>query len=513
MRPALLLLAAVVASDALRAPPMRAQPPRRAARRAATTSAAAPPPPTKFIVVTGGVISGIGKGVTASSIGVCMKMLGARVTAVKIDPYLNVDAGTMSPLEHGECFVLDDGGETDLDLGNYERFLDVLLGSDSNLTTGKIYKKVIERERCGDYLGKTVQIIPHVTDEIMARVESVARAPVDGSGAPPDICIVELGGTIGDIESMPFVEALRQLQLRHGPSGFCLVHVSMVPTTGPPPGEQKTKPTQHSVKELRDGGVSLQRDAAFGESWKAMATRMESSDREVVVALVGKYHAQADSYLSVQSSLKHACVASDRKLRIEFVDSEKLEDGDAASWRAVKAAGGVLVPGGFGDRGTEGKIDVINSPSSSSRATCSTSRTRRAEFDGSVAGTRDEAVLFMPEGSTTTMGATMRLGSRTTFLAADSLASRVYGGAREVDERHRHRYEVNPDLVAELEDGGLRFSGKDDTGRRAEVVELDGDHPFFFGCQFHPEYKSRPLSPSPPFLAFVRAAAALDPSP
>ncbi|KAH8074903.1 hypothetical protein JL720_10651 [Aureococcus anophagefferens] len=528
MRPALLLLAAVVASDALRAPPMRAQPPRRAARRAATTSAAAPPPPTKFIVVTGGVISGIGKGVTASSIGVCMKMLGARVTAVKIDPYLNVDAGTMSPLEHGECFVLDDGGETDLDLGNYERFLDVLLGSDSNLTTGKIYKKVIERERCGDYLGKTVQIIPHVTDEIMARVESVARAPVDGSGAPPDICIVELGGTIGDIEHA-VREALRQLQLRHGPSGFCLVHVSMVPTTGPPPGEQKTKPTQHSVKELRslgltpdfivcrsahevglatrdkiglfcnvptervlslydvpniyrvplemldrnldiliseqlrltsyrssgavfegrsDGGVSLQRDAAFGESWKAMATRMESSDREVVVALVGKYHAQADSYLS-----------------------RELEDGDAASWRAVKARRRPRASG-FGDRGTEGKIDVIKYAREHgtpflgiclgmqlavvefARHVLDIANATSSEFDGSVAGTRDEAVLFMPEGSTTTMGATMRLGSRTTFLAADSLASR-----------------------------------------------------------FHPEYKSRPLSPSPPFLAFVRAAAALDPCP
>ncbi|KAH8080453.1 hypothetical protein JL720_9149 [Aureococcus anophagefferens] len=557
-------------------------PPRRAARRAATTSAAAPPPPTKFIVVTGGVISGIGKGVTASSIGVCMKMLGARVTAVKIDPYLNVDAGTMSPLEHGECFVLDDGGETDLDLGNYERFLDVLLGSDSNLTTGKIYKKVIERGGAATTWEDGADH-PHVTDEIMARVESVARAPVDGSGAPPDICIVELGGTIGDIESMPFVEALRQLQLRHGPSGFCLVHVSMVPTTGPPPGEQKTKPTQHSVKELRslgltpdfivcrskhevglatrdkiglfcnvptervlslydlpniyrvplemldrnldiliseqlrltsyrssgavfegrsDGGVSLQRDAAFGESWKAMATRMESSDREVVVALVGKYHAQADSYLSVQSSLKHACVASDRKLRIEFVDSEKLEDGDAASWRAVKAAGGVLVPGGFGDRGTEGKIDVIKY-----------AREHGTPFLGICLGMQLAVVEFARNVLDIANATSSEFDGRTTFLAADSLASRVYGGAREVDERHRHRYEVNPDLVAELEDGGLRFSGKDDTGRRAEVVELDGDHPFFFGCQFHPEYKSRPLSPSPPFLAFVRAAAALDPCP
>ena len=211
---------------------------------------------TKFIVVTGGVISGIGKGVTASSIGVCMKMLGARVTAVKIDPYLNLDAGTMSPLEHGECFVLDDGGETDLDLGNYERFLDVVLGSDSNLTTGKIYKSVIERERKGEYLGKTVQIIPHITNEIISRIDRVARMPIDESKEVPDICIIELGGTIGDIESMPFVEALRQLQLRVGRSRFCLVHVSMVPTAGPAPGEQKTKPTQHSVKELRGLGLT-----------------------------------------------------------------------------------------------------------------------------------------------------------------------------------------------------------------------------------------------------------------
>jgi len=228
----------------------------RFASRSLSMSGAKGTAATKFIVVTGGVISGIGKGVTASSIGVCMKMLGARVTAVKIDPYLNVDAGTMSPLEHGECFVLDDGGETDLDLGNYERFLDVILGSDSNLTTGKIYKRVIERERAGEYLGKTVQIIPHITNEIMDRIHSVSRSPIDESDQAPDICMIELGGTIGDIESMPFVEALRQLQLSVGRQNFCLVHVSMVPTVGPSPGEQKTKPTQHSVKELRSLGLT-----------------------------------------------------------------------------------------------------------------------------------------------------------------------------------------------------------------------------------------------------------------
>ena len=606
----------------------------------------------------------------------------------------------MSPLEHGECFVLDDGGETDLDLGNYERFLDVILGSDSNLTTGKIYKRVIERERMGEYLGKTVQIIPHITSEIVERIHHVAQSPVDESGEAPDICMIELGGTIGDIESMPFVEALRQLQLAVGRQNFCLVHVSMVPTVGPPPGEQKTKPTQHSVKELRSLGLTpdfivcrskeevpppplqpdrppalspisrllspascpvsclpppvsglppplwwsnrltprasqaagkapgrhptptaarppppqvtlptrqkigdfcnvptervlslydvptiyrvplemlqrnldiliseqlgltshrgspeeaqgaallpapalarqpagggagaplrLRRDVGFADAWAAMARKMEDkAATEVVVALVGKYHAQADSYLSVQSSLTHACVACGSSVRVEVVDSELLGSGDAESWARVKAAHGILVPGGFGDRGTQGKIEAIAHARRAgvpflgiclgmqlavvefARNELGLADATSSEFDKSVVGTEEEAVLFMPEGSTEQMGGTMRLGSRRTLLTEGSLGSQIYGGATVVAERHRHRYEVNPSLVPRLEEAGLTFSGRDETGLRAEVIELDPerfDHPFFFGLQGHPEYRSRPLAPSPPFLAFVRAA-------
>jgi len=589
-------------------------------RRSATSTIATKTPgsiPTKYIVVTGGVISGIGKGVTASSIGVCMKMLGAKVTAVKIDPYLNVDAGTMSPMEHGECFVLDDGGETDLDLGNYERFLDVMLGSDSNLTTGKIYKKVIEKERRGEYLGKTVQIIPHITNEIIERVESVAARSVDGSGERPDVCIIELGGTVGDIESMPFVEAMRQLQLKVGNSNFCLVHVSMVPTVGPEPGEQKTKPTQHSVKELRSLGLSpnfivcrsktevavetrekigsfcnvptervlslydvpniycvpsemlarnmdiliceqlnlrayrkleaattnsnvdadgdrrgtlrLQRDTLFKEKWIDMVHRMDVAKDEVRIAMVGKYTAQGDSYLSVQSSLSHACVAINRKLKLLSIDSELIEQNDPDALALLHSAAGILVPGGFGNRGTAGKLAAIKyaretkvpflgiclgmqlSVIEFSRNVLGVKKATSSEFDQAVVGTPEEAVLFMPEGSKEEMGGTMRLGSRRTYLREGSLAHRLYG-ALEIDERHRHRYEVNPKLVPALEAAGLLFTGLDDTGERAEVVELARDqrHPFFFGLQGHPEFKSRPLSPSPPFLGFVEAAAAAE---
>ena len=573
-----------------------------------------PTKPTKYIVVTGGVISGIGKGVTASSIGVCMKMLGAKVTAVKIDPYLNVDAGTMSPMEHGECFVLDDGGETDLDLGNYERFLEVMLGSDSNLTTGKIYKEVIEKERRGEYLGKTVQIIPHITNEIIERVESVAARSVDGSGEKPDVCIIELGGTVGDIESMPFVEAMRQLQLKVGNSNFCLVHISMVPTVGPDPGEQKTKPTQHSVKELRSLGLSpnfivcrskseiavdtrekigsfcnvptervlslydvpniycvpsemlarnmdiliceqlnmrayrklettiqdsnvdadgsrratlrLQGDTLFKDKWIDMVYRMDVANKEVRIAMVGKYTAQGDSYLSIQSSLSHACVAIDRKLKLLTIDSELLEQNDPESTKLLQSAAGILVPGGFGNRGSEGKITAIKyarekkipflgiclgmqlSVIEYSRNVLGIEKATSSEFDPGVVGKPEETILFMPEGSKEEMGGTMRLGSRRTFLREGSLAHRLYG-TREIDERHRHRYEVNPKVVSKLEEHGLLFTGLDDTGERAEVVELAGDagHPFFFGLQGHPEFKSRPLSPSPPFLGFIKAAS------
>jgi len=521
----------------------------------------------------------------------------------------------MSPYEHGEVYVLDDGGETDLDLGNYERMMYLSLSRSNNLTTGKIYDSVIKKERRGEYLGKTVQVVPHITGAILEWINSTAQIPTDGSGCPPQICMIELGGTIGDIESMPFVEALRQLQLKVGRSQFCLVHVSMVPTVGPPPAEQKTKPTQHSVKELRSlgltpdfivcrskdevklptrekiglfcnvppervlslydvpsiyrvpmemlernldiliseqlgltsyrsvdpalqtsfptvesdlGSLRLQRDVEFAKAWKAMATSMESPSKEVTVALVGKYQSQSDSYLSVQSSLSHACGASQRTLRLEMIDSELLEGGDGPSWERVKRAHGVLVPGGFGDRGTRGKIDAIEYAREAgvpflgiclgmqlaviefARNVLGVEHATSSEFDDSVVGTEDEVVLFMPEGSTDQMGGTMRLGSRTSYLREGSLASRIYG-ASVIHERHRHRYEVNPSLVPRLEEAGLAFSGKDDSGLRAEVIELDArfEHPFYFGLQGHPEYKSRPLAPSPPFLAFIRAAAGI----
>eukprot|EP01038_Epipyxis_sp_PR26KG_P012146 gene12146-16263_t len=379
--------------------------------------------PKKFIVVTGGVISGIGKGVTASSIGVILKMMNLKPSAIKIDPYLNVDAGTMSPFEHGEVFVLDDGGETDLDLGNYERFMDVSLTNDSNLTTGKIYQAVIAKERQGHYLGKTVQIIPHITNEIIERIKNVSKKMVDKSNSEPDVVVIELGGTIGDIESMPFVEALRQLQLQCRREDFCLVHVSMVPIIGEN-GEQKTKPTQHSVKELRALGlvpdfivcrskttveksskdkISLfcnvspsnvlsihdvpniyhvpllmleQRfhelldhivDIKFKKSWEELAYRIDRAADVATVALVGKYTNQFDSYHSVVSALKHACIATDQKLNLVMVESSYLEPdclmnephlyNDA--WAKIKSADGILVPGGFGIRGIEGKIQAI----------------------------------------------------------------------------------------------------------------------------------------------------------
>jgi CTP synthase len=558
----------------------------------------------KFIVVTGGVISGIGKGITASSIGVVLKMLNIRPTAIKIDPYLNVDAGTMSPFEHGEVFVLDDGAETDLDLGNYERFLDIRLTQDSNLTTGKIYQSVITKERRGDYLGKTVQIIPHITNEIMERILKVAAQPVDDSKDEPDITVIELGGTIGDIESMPFVEALRQLQLRVKPENFCLVHVSMVPTVGEN-HEEKTKPTQHSVKELRSLGLfpdfivcrsksplsdgarekialfsnipaenvlsiydvsniyhvpllmidqdlktkliaklSLQHihhgedwNESFYQQWKGIAERMDKATDEVKIVLVGKYVAQGnDAYLSVIHSLKHSCIATDQKLTVIMIESSDLEaeqqEKDASkyeeAWAAVKSAHGILVPGGFGTRGMEGKILAIRY-----------ARENRIPFLGICLGMQaavieytrtflqrplahsqecvpnlseeDATIVFMPEGSRDQMGGTMRLGARQTCFQAplSGHAFRWYehaivnGG---IWERHRHRYEVNPSLVSTLETNGLVFSGKDETGQRMEIVELPAEvHPYFVAVQYHPEYQSRPQRPAPVFYGFLQA--------
>lgn len=551
----------------------------------------------KYVVVTGGVLSGLGKGVTASSIGVLLKSAGLRVTAIKIDPYLNTDAGTMSPFEHGEVFVLDDGGEVDLDLGNYERFLDVCLTKENNITTGKVYESVIERERRGDYLGKTVQVIPHITNEIQDWIERVAHTPSDGNGKEPDACVIELGGTVGDIESAPFVEALRQFQFRVGQENVCFVHVSLIPVMGPV-GEQKTKPTQHTVKDLRglginphmlvcrsksplidetrqkisafchvppeavisahdvsniyqvpimmeSQGVTKMLSERFGfklssnrrllEDWKDLADHVDSLEdaEEVHIAVAGKYTDLSDSYLSIIKALQHASFKVDRKLVIDWIESSVLDE-DAKktdlesyerAWDLLKAADGILVPGGFGIRGIEGKIKAAEYARENSipyLGVCLGLQVATIEFCRNVLGLEganstefDEepphaAVVFMPEISKTHMGGTMRLGTKPTpFLVDDCKIKRLYGGADHVDERHRHRYEVNPDLIKEIEESGLVFVGKDETGERCEIMELEG-HPYFVGTQYHPEFKSRPGRPSPPFLGLLMAASGME---
>nr|VDC72770.1 unnamed protein product [Brassica rapa] len=546
----------------------------------------------KYVLVTGGVVSGLGKGVTASSIGLLLQACGLRVTSIKIDPYLNTDAGTMSPFEHGEVFVLDDGGEVDLDLGNYERFLDSTLTRDNNLTTGKIYQSVIDKERKGDYLGRTVQVVPHITDAIQEWIERVANVPVDGKEGPPDVCVIELGGTIGDIESMPFIEALGQFSYKVGPGNFCLVHVSLVPVLSVV-GEQKTKPTQHSVRGLRSLGLTpnilacrstkalednvktklsqfchvpeenivtlydvpniwhvplLLRDQKAHEAilkelnllgkaveadvteWTARTKIYDTLQDPVRIAMVGKYTGLTDSYLSVLKALLHASVACHKKLVVDWVAASDLEEITAqetpdvhkAAWDLLKGADGILVPGGFGDRGVQGKILATKYARENQvpfLGICLGMQLAVVEFARSILGFEDAnstefepetpspCVIFMPEGSTTHMGGTMRLGSRRTyFQVPDCKSAKLYGNAKFVDERHRHRYEVNPDMIQEIENAGLSFVGKDETGRRMEIVELQ-KHPYFVGVQFHPEFKSRPGKPSALFLGLIAAAS------
>uniref|UniRef100_A0A0E0C4N3 CTP synthase n=1 Tax=Oryza meridionalis TaxID=40149 RepID=A0A0E0C4N3_9ORYZ len=546
----------------------------------------------KYVLVTGGVVSGLGKGVTASSIGVVLKSCGLRITSIKIDPYLNTDAGTMSPFEHGEVFVLDDGGEVDLDLGNYERFLDIKLTRDNNITTGKIYQSVLEKERKGEYLGKTVQVVPHITNAIQEWIERVAMVPVDGKEGPADVCVIELGGTIGDIESMPFIEALGQFSYRVGPGNFCLVHVSLVPVLNVV-GEQKTKPTQHSVRGLRGLGLTpnilacrstkeleenvkeklsqfchvpaanivtlydvsniwriplLLRDQKAHEAilkvlnlesfargpkldeWVARATLFDALHDTVRIAMVGKYTGLSDSYLSVLKALLHASVDCRRKLVVDWVASTDLEDSTAieapdaykAAWDLLKGANGVLVPGGFGDRGVQGKILAAKYARENNvpylgiclgmqlavvefaRSVMNLPEANSTEFDPNA---KSPCVIFMPEGSKTHMGGTMRLGSRRTFFeVADCKSAKLYGNVSYVDERHRHRYEVNPDMVPEFESAGLQFVGKDETGRRMEIIEIP-NHRYFVGAQFHPEFKSRPSKPSPLFVGLIAASS------
>lgn len=547
----------------------------------------------KYIVVTGGVVSGLGKGVTISSMGRLLQSAGQRVTAIKIDPYLNVDAGTMSPFEHGEVFVLADGGESDLDLGNYERFLRLNLTSDHNLTTGKIYRKVILAERKGDYLGKTVQVVPHITDCIQDWIQSVAKIPVDDSGETADICLIEVGGTVGDIESSVFLEALRQFQFRVGHENFCLCFVSLVPCLN---DEQKTKPTQHGVRDLRSLGLSpsiifcrspevlldatkqkisnfchvpasnvlsvydvknvyhvpgllesqdlhsiLHRQLCLSHSlvpdlsnWKVMAKQAETAEETVTIVLIGKYTGLQDSYLSVIKALRHASIQVDRKLVLEWVEASNLEqvssettlEASEEAWNKLKGADGVIIPGGFGQRGWEGKIAAAgwcranNKPCLGiclgfqamvveyCRLELSFENANSTEFDET---TKYPVVFFMPEIDKETMGGTMRLGARDTKfthkLANGELpmVQKLYGGIEHVSERHRHRYEVNPEYVDAIHNAGLLLVGRDETGERMEVSELP-NHPYYVGCQFHPEFTSRPLQPSPPFLGLILAA-------
>nr|KAJ3411814.1 CTP synthase ura7 [Polyrhizophydium stewartii] len=499
----------------------------------------------------------------------------------------------------GEVFVLDDGGEVDLDLGNYERFLDIRLTRDNNITTGKIYQGVIERERKGDYLGKTVQVVPHVTDAIQDWVERVAHVPVDDSGEVPDVCIVELGGTVGDIESAPFIEAMRQFQFRVGHENFALIHVSLVPVVGSV-GEQKTKPTQSSVRDLRGLGLSpdliacrsskpidsdVQRKismfchvptenvmavhdcksvfhvplllndqglvrvlekrlnitprltpAALSlfSKWQQLTERIDRLHDTVNIVLVGKYTTLHDSYISVVKSLEHAALACNRKLVLEWVEAEELEPAVQAkdplrfhdAWKKVVAANGILVPGGFGERGTEGKIAAIKWARENkvpflgiclglqmavieyARNVLGIAGAHSAEIDKTTA---DPVVVFMPEISKTHMGGTMRLGSRATIFTPDSgesITRRLYGGADVIHERHRHRYEVNPEYVARFEAAGLKFIGRDEKGERMIILELPS-HPFFVATQYHPEYLTRPLKPTPVFLGFILAATGM----
>lgn len=531
----------------------------------------------KLIFVSGGVISGLGKGITASSIGKLLESRGIKVSAIKIDPYLNIDAGTMNPYEHGEVYVLDDGGEVDLDLGNYERFMDLHLTRDHNITTGKVYRSVIENERRGDYLGKTVQIIPHVTNEIKRRITSVARE----SGA--DVVIVELGGTVGDMESMPFLEAARQLGRDLGrEENVLFVHTTLIPIMGSV-GEEKTKPTQHSVKELMSIGIrpdiivgrcseplspsAVSKIAMFCDvpekavistpdarsiyevpmnlerqgvadyiidrmklgpmtskrdmaAWEKFVDRVVNPKKEVTVALVGKYTALADSYLSHLESFTHAGAARECKVRIRFVDSDDLLNGKAGEH--LGDVHGVIVPGGFGTRGVEGMIEAARFARENGipfLGVCLGFQIATIEFCRDVLGlgsatstefdpdTPDPVICIMDEQKgVRDMGASMRLGSQEVVVAEGSKAFALYGSGT-ILERHRHRFEVNPAYIGRMEEAGWRFVGRAKCGTRMEIGELEG-HPYYMASQFHPEFKSKPERPSPLHQGLVDAAIA-----
>ncbi|WP_178918028.1 glutamine hydrolyzing CTP synthase [Natronomonas gomsonensis] len=525
----------------------------------------------KFIFVTGGVMSGLGKGITAASTGRLLANAGFDVTAVKIDPYLNVDAGTMNPYQHGEVYVLKDGGEVDLDLGNYERFLDIDMTFDHNVTTGKTYRHVIEKERAGDYLGNTVQIIPHITDDIKRRIREAAEGH--------DICLIEVGGTVGDIEGMPYLEALRQFAHEEDEEDILFTHVTLVPYSKN--GEQKTKPTQHSVKELRSIGLQpdilvgrcedkldpetkekialfcdVPTDAVFSNpdvadiyhvplmvedegldeyvmerlglaeeaipkadrdnGWREIVTT-DPTD-EIDIALVGKYGLE-DAYMSIHESLKHAGFETETDVNVLWVDADEMDDEHADR---LERADGIIVPGGFGARGTEGKMEAVRYARENDvpfLGLCLGFQMAVIEYARNVCGLEDADSTEMVEDTphpvidilpeqyeVEDMGGTMRLGAHETDISEGTLAHEVYG-SDSCTERHRHRYEVNPEYIEELESAGMRFSGR--ANNRMEILELP-DHTYFLGTQFHPEFRSRPTRASPPFVGLVETILEAD---
>jgi CTP synthase len=526
----------------------------------------------KYIFVTGGVVSSLGKGIAAASIGCLLESRGLRVTLQKFDPYLNIDPGTMSPFQHGEVFVTDDGAETDLDLGHYERFTHAVLTQSNNLTSGRIYENIITRERRGDYLGKTVQVVPHVTNEIKAACRKVA--------ADVDIAIIEIGGTVGDIESLPFMEAIRQMRHEEGRENTLFVHLTLVPWIAAAQ-ELKTKPTQHSVRDLRAIGIQpdillcrserllpddvkdkialfcdvdlksviTARDvksvyeipAIYAEQgvdnailrylgvqaaernlsrWIEMVERMNSPKGEVSIGLVGKYVEYEDSYKSLKEALLHAGIAHQVHVRIEWIESEQME------WPAcqdfLKRFDGLLVPGGFGRRGIKGMLNAIRCAREQKIpyfGICLGMQTMVIEFARNVCGLTDaDSTEFNPTTphrviyklrelkGVDELGGTMRLGAYPCQLADGSMAREAYGRP-EISERHRHRYEFNREFEPILTEHGLRLTGQTPDGMYVEICELP-DHPWFLGCQFHPEFKSKPLEPHPLFTAFLGASLA-----
>ena len=524
---------------------------------------------TKFIFVTGGVLSSLGKGLASAAIGCLLEARGLKVTLLKLDPYLNVDPGTMSPFQHGEVFVTDDGAETDLDLGHYERFTSAKMGRDNNSTTGKIYQTVIRKERHGEYLGKTVQVIPHITNEIKATIKRVA--------GEVDVVVVEIGGTVGDIESLPFLEAIRQMRIDVGRENSLFVHLTLVPFIETA-GELKTKPTQHSVRELREIGIQpdillcrtrqmlpkeiKQKIALFCNlpsqavitakdveciyevplvyskegldaiisdrlrlperpmelgPWEDLMDRIRSPEGEVTIGIIGKYVGFEESYKSLSEALIHGGLPARTRVRLRWVDSEGLVGDDYES--RLEGLDAILIPGGFGIRGIEGMIRAIRHARvhrmpcfgiclgmqciviEFARNVCSLDA-NSSEFNPAV----PHRVIYKLRDlmGVDAMGGTMRLGAYPCLLDEGSLARRIYG-EREISERHRHRYEFNREYEEILVSYGLQVSGNSPDGNFVEIVELD-DHPWFLGCQFHPEFKSKPLSPHPLFASFIEAA-------